>query len=166
MFRMAGILALLAGVCGCTVERIHRDANAGLDYLRLSHGTRVDASSRWQFAPDTRVAVSEAAPAANGDWLGSAREGMGSVFGLESPAADEYTAVAADLDLIIVWPDDQQDSSDPMSVRVFLSDARTQMLIQTARLDLSPRWFSSRGAQTAHIRGAFREYVQGLISKH
>ena len=160
MYRLIAPLALMVFCTGCTVDRIHHDAEAGLDYLRLSNGSQISASSRWQFSPDTRIAVSEVAPAAREDWLASAQEGIGSVFGFQVPPAPEGGASAAEIDLLIAWPE-----SGPPNVRVFLSDAQTQALIQTATLDLSPRWLSSKRTEREHIREAFRDYAQGLVSR-
>ena len=105
MFRTAWTLVLLC-LGGCTVERIHHDARAGMDYLRITNGTQVVAPSRWQLPTTTRIAVSEIVPAARGDWLASAREGVGSVFGL-SPGSREGNENTADLDLLIAWPGDR-----------------------------------------------------------
>jgi hypothetical protein len=176
------MVALLVLSGGCTVERIHQDAAAGFDYLRLRNATHVEANSRWLMSPDTRIEVSAIAPAARTDWLSAAREGMGSIFPLEAP--DAAGTANADLIVLIAWPGDQLEGaqyggfikylridkiilgSDPMTLRVFLCDARTETLIQSANLDLSPRWFSPNGSRDDHIRQAFRVYAQGLVSRY
>ena len=87
MLGRAGMVPLLAVCGGCPIERIHQDATAGLDYLRLKSATQVDADSRWQISPETRIAVSEIAPASRADWLTAARKCMGSIFALQTSDA-------------------------------------------------------------------------------
>ena len=182
MLRLAPVFLLLLAA-GCTVERIHQDTHAGLDYLRLSNATKVTSHSRWQFASDTRIAVREISPAERKDWRAAAEQGISRVFGLSAPG-QESAAPEADLDLFIAWPGDHLKSTDragyikylrldkllleadPLSVKVFLCDARTQTLIQASTLDLNPRWFSREGRQDKHIREAFEEFAQGLVTRY
>jgi len=158
MYRLAALLGLVVSCTGCTVERIHRDAEAGLDYLRLSNGSQISASSRWQFSPDTRIVVNEVAPAPRGDWLTSAQEGIASVF--HAPPVAQGQGPTAEIELLIAWS-----GPDPLNIQVFLHDAQTRALIQAATLDLSPRWLSGKRASGEHVRDAFQDYAQGLVSR-
>lgn len=186
MFRLAGVLALLVLMtlsCACTVDRLHHDANAGLDYARFSNGIQVHTQSRWQLATDTRIAVSEAAPAAHEDWITAARDGVGSVFGVYGLSRDDDMSTA-ELELLITWPATHLDpapdagyskylrvdklvrGSEPIGVQVYLRDAQSHALIQSATLDLTSRWFSGDGSRGEHIAQAFRQYAQSLVSRY
>ncbi len=188
---MKPIIALvLAGyLCACTVQRMGQDIQHGLQWVRLTAGSSVEADSRWQFSPALRIELAELLPSEDENWLNAARNGVSQVF----PATRLNEDVAArreDLLLLIRWPAPrgtpvtETESDYPakfrlrlfpiddllptyvnsLDIQIFVIDSATDRLVQSATLDISPWWFSPAGARVAQIERAFRSYAESLVT--
>ncbi len=184
------VWVLAALLCACTAQRIEQNLHDGLQWVRLSTSSRVEADNRWQFSPELQIELAEVRPGANHEWLGAARSGMSQIFPT-TRLDDHSSARHEDLLLLIRWPapaapesESSKDDSEPakfklrllpiegllpnyaetLDIHIFVIDAATDHLIQSATLDISPWWFSSDDARAAQIEQAFRRYAESLVT--
>jgi hypothetical protein len=163
---------LLAVLCsaGCTITGAEREATKDLHWFGFRSHSDLDTDTRWQFAPDTRILISESTPAQRRDWLDSAQEGFYSVF---SPPDTGY-----DLVLLVNWPmerraDPENESgwrlwprtSDPLDLTLKLVSASNGRVVQNTQLRVDPSWFSPEARRPEQIETSFRRYAESLSAK-
>lgn len=153
---------LLLATAGCTLGRIEADTARGLQWLRLTPGTDVAGSGRWQLPRDARIQVEEAGPAPRPAWLAAAQAGVDQVF--PAPAAPPGRTYR----LLVTWPEDGASSSllpgmqSAFALQVSLVRAHDTAVVEAARLDVSPRWLSRARAGPDLVRRAFRDFAAGF----
>lgn len=175
MLRQKAFLNLISALIvlmaqGCTITGAERAATEDLHWLGFKSHTDLKASNRWQFAPDTRVRISEAHPAADQQWLHAAEEGFYSIF---EPPGD-----TVDLVLLISWPEERRaqpdgrsgwrllpKTSDPVDITLKLLSPDDGRVVQVASLRVDPSWFSSAGNRPGQIQRSFVHYAESLSAR-
>ena len=181
------IIWVLTGIlCACTLQRLDQDIQHGLQWVRLTTGSNIDADSRWQFSPASRIELAELLPGEDQDWLNAARNGVSQVF--PATRLDENVAARReDLLLLVRWPaphgtpvkseypakfrlrllpiDDLIPKyAKPLDIQIFVIDYATDRLVQSATLDISPWWFRPTYARAVQIERAFPTYAESLVT--
>ena len=166
-----------------------QDIQHGLQWVRLTTGSNVDADSRWQFSPASRIELAELLPGEDQDWLNAARNGVSQVF--PATRLDENIAARReDLLLLVRWPAPHgmpvtevqatypakfgfrllpfdnllPKHAKTLDIQIFVVDSATDHLVQRASLDISPWWFSPADARAAQIERAFRHFAESLVT--
>jgi hypothetical protein len=177
MFRRLLLLGLLLplAAAGCASRAGHH-ATEALEWLRLKDAATVERRARWQLPVDAKVAVQELTPAPHPAWLAAAEQAVGAAFpGHGSPGAAEFR-------LLVAWPAGPEalrtsrvtlaemirldpflpDFQGPMELQVMLVRAADDGLVDAARLEVSPHWFTAEARSPALVHAAFRELAATL----
>lgn len=149
-------------LCGCTVQRIEHDTERTLEWMRLTSRTDMTSATRWQLPLQTHIEVRETGAAPNADWLAAAQSGVDAVF----PAGPASAADA--LTLLVTWPEPQRDRllvpdfQKILPLRVALLRDADGAVVESARLDVTPHWFTARGSSPELVRQAFSDFAEQL----
>ena len=167
----------VALLCGCTVERFHRDVGVTLDYARFKNSTEVRANQRWQLRQQSVVRVRELAPSIHESWASAAQAGVERVF----PPAGEGSAVDRPAyELLVAWPESlvaganagkggfsphKMIAKDPLRIRVLLTDESGHS-VQSAQIQVYPHLFAGSFENPGPIQHAFSRYAGQLVGRH
>jgi hypothetical protein len=174
---LAAVLLLFGG---CTVQRFQADTAAALEWLRLSHGSRIDATARWQLARGTRIQVVEVAPAPDPAWLAAAQAGVDRAYPGVGPAAD------APFQLLVSWPrqDDVPaarqvslwevidmdqylpDFQSTLHLQVALVRRADGVLVEAAALRATPYWFAPESSAPQLVQTAFQDFAATFTTRY
>lgn len=174
------LLAVLLGSSACTVQRLEDDTAQALEWLRLKHGAEVRSSARWQLPRHASVVVAELAPGPDPAWLVAAQQGVDAIFPAPGGAGPAFQ-------LLVSWPGGEHevaapaeasrwaivdldaflpDFQGPFELQVALVRSADGALVEAARLDVSPRWFSGSAAGPDLVRTAFRRFAAQFRPAH
>jgi len=175
----AGLAAVLL-FGGCTIQHFQADTAATLEWLRLTHGSKIDATTRWQLPRGTRIQVVELTPAPDPAWLDAAQAGVDLAYPGVGPAT------TAPFQLLVSWP--RQDGVGPsrqvsiwemidmdqflpdfqrtLELQVALLRRSDGVLVEAAALRATPYWFAPESSAPRLVQTAFRDFAATFATRY
>ena len=175
--RILILTLLITTQLACTSNRVASEVASGFEWAGLRSHTDLDASTRWQIPSGSAIRIEALDTAVNPAWLRAAEEGVYQVF--QPVPAD----APSDLLLRVDWPRNtppppenstvwqrigglMPGARDRVEMRLFLCDAGSGRVLQSAALTVDPHWFSPGSARPDQLRDAFATYARSLTSRH